>query len=710
MLGTIFFASLVSFLRTGTVIPTSPRGAFVYETVLLMGVLGSTIDERHFTKPADSLVNALTCLVALIGVYRAVPITLWSLMAAYCAIVFILAVTCLATANKRAVGRWRNVNEVSYRWAVTLGRARLMFSVMLLFSVVTFYGTQSTETLLLVVFWVIWMTLWPKGLIWLLGRFSSNSHIPEVVGRVIRTDWPHIIRAAIEPSCRWEHDSPKVFQQAGGTQVSVIPLYSQLQGDQLVGTGICLQNNPSRIVGLADGEVCDVAKGGVVPLAEIAKELGGDSDSLLVGFVVEDSSIAEIKFETWDVGACSEGMLVWCDIGETRVYYQVTNGITREEAFQANRQGFQIATAAQIGSLDNNKGFIKHLWLPQMNAPVFGEQESFGDDRYLVKDNDFVYGNIPGTCLKVGGPLLDRMDHHIAVLGVTGSGKTEFAFRVIRHAASHGVKVVCIDLTTQYETRLQDLAPKNLSISSGLAAELSEALFDVETGAYGAGSEKKALKKLTQRLRTDIDQRISDFLEDKPSNCGLGLLTLEEISNTQATLHITEMYLTSLLNYARDHHDSCPQVMIVVEEAHTVMPEPNTMGLADFDSKGLVGKIAQIALQGRKYGVGLLVIAQRTATISKSVLTQCNTVISFACIDDTSIGFLSNVYGAAYAAMLPGLPPFHAIIYGKGVRSQRPMVVKVAWDESSASLPVGTGSSDPLNSSASEVEQTSDHD
>ncbi len=65
------------------------------------------------------------------------------------------------------------------------------------------------------------------------------------------------------------------------------------------------------------------------------------------------------------------------------------------------------------------------------------------------------------------------------------------------------------------------------------------------------------------------------------------------------------------------------------------MPEANTMGLGDFDSKGLVGKIAQIALQGRKFGVGLLVLAQRTATESKTVLTQCNTIISFTCYDDT---------------------------------------------------------------------------
>ena len=99
------------------------------------------------------------------------------------------------------------------------------------------------------------------------------------------------------------------------------------------------------------------------------------------------------------------------------------------------------------------------------------------------------------------------------------------------------------------------------------------------------------------------------------------------------------------INFAKDNSGKCPRVLLVVEEAHTVMPEASTMGLGDFDSKGLVAKIAQIALQGRKYKVGLLVLAQRTATVSKTVLTQCNTMVAFSCFDDTSLGFLENYFG-----------------------------------------------------------------
>jgi DNA helicase HerA-like ATPase len=113
--------------------------------------------------------------------------------------------------------------------------------------------------------------------------------------------------------------------------------------------------------------------------------------------------------------------------------------------------------------------------------------------------------------------------------------------------------------------------------------------------------------------------------------------------------------LTCLLHFARDNVGKCPLVLLVVEEAHTVMPEASTMGLEDPESKGLVAKIAQVALQGRKYHVGLLVIAQRTATVSKTVLTQCNTIASFSCFDDTSLGFLANCFGKAHSSAIPNL-------------------------------------------------------
>ena len=185
-------------------------------------------------------------------------------------------------------------------------------------------------------------------------------------------------------------------------------------------------------------------------------------------------------------------------------------------------------------------------------------------------------------------------------------------------------------------------------------------------------------------MRADIGASLQSFLTSSDDEQRLGIITLDELSNTKATLYITELFLTCLLHFAKDHPRECPRVLIVVEEAHTVMPEPATMGLGDYDSRGLVGKIAQVALQGRKYGVGLLVIAQRTATVSKSVLTQCNTMITFPCFDDTSLGFVENFYGGTHMRLIPNLPRLHAVVFGMGVRSDRPIIVEIPFDPKKA--------------------------
>ncbi|MBU0538715.1 MAG: ATP-binding protein, partial [Gammaproteobacteria bacterium] len=205
-------------------------------------------------------------------------------------------------------------------------------------------------------------------------------------------------------------------------------------------------------------------------------------------------------------------------------------------------------------------------------------------------------------------------------------------------------------------------------------------LFDVETGTYGAPNEKKALQAFSNKLRADVDTELRTFMANEKSR--LGLIQLPEISNSQASIFITEIYMSCLLNIAKESFgDDSKRVLVAVEEAHTIMPESATMGVSDFASKGLVAKIAQIALQGRKYNVGLLVLAQRTANVSKTVLTQCNSIVSFACYDDTSISFLKNMFGSSCAEMVPNLKKLQAVVFGKVVKSERPVVVEIPYDQ-----------------------------
>ena len=99
-------------------------------------------------------------------------------------------------------------------------------------------------------------------------------------------------------------------------------------------------------------------------------------------------------------------------------------------------------------------------------------------------------------------------------------------------------------------------------------------------GLFLAAKEKRALKEFADRLRAEIVSNLTSFLLSPDTDKKLGIITLSEISNTRATIFITEIYLTCLLNFAKANPGKCPRVLLVVEEAHTVMPEASTMDLA----------------------------------------------------------------------------------------------------------------------------------
>ncbi len=678
-------ATTLAHILTGSVLPKDPHAVLLFQNGLLLLVLGSAILEHKFTRPADAVVNGLLGIVTLLPVYHDAPRAAWTVVFAFAVTVFASAAVCVALSDRPGLVGWRaTITHITYRFSSTFGQARLFYSVLVLFGIFAFYSLRSPTTVAIVCFWALYMWAWSSGFPSILTNLFHRGLSHAVSATIVRVDTPNLVRANLVQGTEWRHDKPKACRQVDGTTGVLLPLYSEVQAENRVGTGLFIPYDWPPEMRLAPGEIVDPAPSQVPTPAVLSGLVGGDSVSAMIGFVVEDSEIGVIRFEIWDPDTCEEGQLVWVNAVGSKVYYQIVSGETREETFESNRHGYQVALAAQVGTLEGDSGFEKFLWLPTMNSPVFAVPDNYGVDFVSGEEGDFHLGTIPNSAIPVSLTADEAFDHHTAILGVTGCGKTELALDLIRHAVSKNSKVLAVDLTGHYAGRLGDLTPRDLSLTPALADELSAKLFAVETGEYKASAEKKALRAFSDRLKGDITASVTAFLEATTNDARIGLITLPEISNTMATLYITELYLTITLNYAKTHPETFPRTLVVLEEAHTVIPEASTMGLGDFDSKGLVGKITQIALQGRKYRVGLLVIAQRTATVSKSVLTQCNTIISFSCIDDTSIGFLTNVFGSQYAALLPALPWLQAVAYGRAIRSERPLIVEIPYSEAKA--------------------------
>ena len=259
----------------------------------------------------------------------------------------------------------------------------------------------------------------------------------------------------------------------------------------------------------------------------------------------------------------------------------------------------------------------------------------------------------------------------MALLGVTGAGKTFIAREIIKELMSD-IKVICIDFTGEYKSEFDSLNPNFLIDKDGLI-KVEEIIAKKESATKAKNSAE--VLKYKKEIADKLSEYIESFMKDDENN--LGIFEIPDLSNSTFILEFTQMFLDCVFKYVKGK--STTKTCIVIEEAHTVIPESSFIGEGgDFGyTKGLVNKMSQIALQGRKYGVGLLVIAQRTANVSKTVLTQCNTIVCFQAFDETSFNFLANYIGKDLVQTLPNLKQYHAIVTGKAVKSNIPMIINL---------------------------------
>lgn len=353
-----------------------------------------------------------------------------------------------------------------------------------------------------------------------------------------------------------------------------------------------------------------------------------------VGVVIEKSSIGSIKFEySKQTDDIQEGDLLELKVGSHRLFYQVISGTTELEKLESkNETGFIEGEAIQLGEWKNDLlSFQKFGWVPSINTPIFKADTSDIE----VEDYDypdFELGSIPNTQLPSVINLHEAISHHTALIGVTGSGKSFLARELIDQLKAD-TKVICIDFTGEWKKKQELTSLNNNNLDAFLASQ----------------------------------------------DDSIGLVELPTVSNTVGVIQSTENFISLIFSKAKEAYEanSPMRICLVLEEAHTIVPEGNFLGVNDWDSKAVVNKMGQVALQGRKFGVGLLVIAQRTANVSKTVLTQCNTIICYQAFDETSFNFLGNYIGKDLVQALPNLKRYHAIVTGKAIRSNLPMIINL---------------------------------
>jgi DNA helicase HerA-like ATPase len=250
-----------------------------------------------------------------------------------------------------------------------------------------------------------------------------------------------------------------------------------------------------------------------------------------------------------------------------------------------------------------------------------------------------------------------------------------FCRDLIRRIVAAGTKVICVDFTNEYRGKFSDLKPKNI-VPDQTRLEINDALDKLtnELDKFANQQSKTLIEAQSKILLDKCSGCVKDFLA---SDSAMALFDLPDISNTTGILEYTKWFFRGVFKIAREEKNLGKQVCIVIEEAHTVIPEWNFIGAEEKKATAVVNSISQIALQGRKYNVGFLVVAQRTANVSKTVLTQCNSIIAFQQFDKTSTDFLTNYMGVEMAAALPSLRFRQAVAVGKAFLSRLPMIFEV---------------------------------
>jgi DNA helicase HerA-like ATPase len=114
-------------------------------------------------------------------------------------------------------------------------------------------------------------------------------------------------------------------------------------------------------------------------------------------------------------------------------------------------------------------------------------------------------------------------------------------------------------------------------------------------------------------------------------------------------------------------------VCLVCDEAHLYMPVDAGSGAAH--REGLEAFEA-IAKEGRKHGVALLVVSQRPADVSQTILSQCNNFVIMRLTNDRDRTMVERVMPealAGIAGMLPALNVGEAIVVGDAVLLPNPL-------------------------------------
>lgn len=455
---------------------------------------------------------------------------------------------------------------------------------------------------------------------------------------------------------------------------------------------------------------------------------------MVVGICIGEMSLNEVTFISDKL--LKVGEYVTLEYDGKKVLGMIENLVRGSDALNVDINDYDaIKTISNIIPDDNYiKGKIKllgdikdNLKLPR--TPVLpGTEVKIADKKILDKIFNVKHPIKIGTLVNQydvdvnvdANPILSR---HLAILAMTGAGKSNTVSVLINEILSYNVPIFVFDMHGEYvdadfpNGNVNVIKPKinpkymsfteikklinipnnaviqeryfreafidaNKKLAEGVEETVNflDLLINYLESEYGAENQKAM--DVVNKIKDSKLKYSNLFYKNAPNlvsnikSCHVNVLDLSQVDEYVATVLVSHILRNSLQKSKDNAHTGNKEdliknsVFFILEEAHILAPRKR-----DSESKFWIQRVAR---EGRKFGLGLCLVSQSPKTVDHDALSQMNNMIILRLVepeDQRHVQSASESLSQDLVNQLPSLNVGEAVVLG--LMSKIPVVVKI---------------------------------
>ncbi len=686
---------VINYVAFGKLLPEKDfKGLWFYAGMASL-LLGNLLVTPFFTKPVDAISYTVVSIISIFLVnnwenWLSTDKIIFCVTNGILGLTLIVSFLSILTKDSSKVSN-QKFSKSCLIISEFLGNQRVVFSLVIIFALIVFHRNNVKEMFSITIAWVLIVLVEPdKHIFSIIKRIRSIWEIKlsgTHLGIINAYQTPSLMLISQPENSFTDFGTPILFKNSHnsiktGLTLNYIGLDEQLllramefsTPDEIIpdlmDVSKLLSSNSVIKLDLTNTKPEVVAK---IPLLNKLDDM--------IGIVDDQTNIETLQFEILKDQEIEEGRIVEVDINNIPVLYQIIDGLTKEDIVaQKNKYGYAKGEAKKIGVWnERSKKFEPAKWLPQINSPVYLKKPDNYTPDYLT------VGHFPKTNFTVNiKNIHELVTHNTAILGILGIGKSMLSIELVERMIAEKIKIICLDLTNQYAELLKDFynTTKENEHLETLYALGARGKNNVSLNVEEGGSINQIHSEIKKELTLFLDDKCEEYLkiynpsrfevwrqDSRPfqGNASMATLTPTEITQMISECALEICQQLGMTTRAR--------VCLVYEEAHSLIPEWNSV--ANEGDKAATNGTARAILQGRKYGLGCLLITQRTANVTKTILNQCNSIFAMRTFDDTGKAFIANYIGSDYSQRLSSLQERHAVFYGKSSSCENPVLIRL---------------------------------